>query len=197
MRDGDISTKEMRQKAGHQEILGETLAKFEFFQHRWHPYTRFLDIDKVDLILRRRLSDGVIYREVQVKFGKLYTCTHAWEKPLFSHSSWRFFSDKDLDDLTEQKGLFLAYVLSPDDGFKGDMFIFPVIEFSKIIRLSDKLRNGKYRVYISRTSGDIPRWYVRRLPKFDRLTNETVIDVTAHYRNFKCLAPSALTSAIA
>jgi hypothetical protein len=185
----------MRQKAGHQEILGETLAKFEFFQHRWHPYTRFLDIDKVDLILRRRLPTGIIYREVQVKFGKLYTCTRAWEKPLFSHSSWRFFTDKSLDDLIEQKGLFLAYVLSPDDGFKGDMFIFPIIEFADIVRRSDRLGNGNYRVYISRTlGGDEPRWYVRRLPKFETLTKESVIDVTAHYRNFRCLelSPSAI-----
>ena len=187
MADDDISTKEMRQKAGHQEILGETLAKFEFFQHRWHPYSRFLDIDKVDLILRRRQPDGVVYREVQVKFGKLYTCTIGWEKPLFSHSSWRFFTPKSLDDLEKQKGLFLTYVLSPDDGFKGDMFIFPITEFAQIIRRSDRLGNGNYRVYISRTWGDDPRWYVRRLPKFDALTNDSVIDVTAHYRNFKCL----------
>jgi hypothetical protein len=68
-----------RRKAGHQEILGETLAKFEFFQHGWHPYTRFLDVDKIDLILRRRKQMLVEYREIQVKFGKLYTCINRWE----------------------------------------------------------------------------------------------------------------------
>ena len=68
-----VPTAEMRRRAGHQEILGETLAKFEFFQHGWHPYTRFLDVDKIDLILRRRNDSQVDYREVQVKFGKLYT----------------------------------------------------------------------------------------------------------------------------
>jgi hypothetical protein len=183
----DISIKEMKQRAGHQEILGETLAKFEFFQHSWHPYSRFLDVDKVDLILRRRLPSGVIYREVQVKFGKLYVCTRAWEKPLFSHSSWRFFTEKNLDDLTKQKSLFLAYVLAPDDGFKSDMFIFPIADFAKIVRSSDRLGNGNYRVYISRTADESPRWYVRRLPKFDALNSETVIDVTGYYRNFRCL----------
>lgn len=184
-----ISTKEMRQRAGHQEILGETLAKFEFFQHRWHPYSRFLDVDKVDLILRRRLPGKVLYREVQVKFGKLYECIRAWEKIHFSHSSWRFFSEKNLDDLTVQKGLFLAYVLSPDDGFKGDMFVFPIEEFAGIVRRSDRLSNGNYRVYISRTRADPPRWYVRRLPKFDELNNKTVVDVTPYYRNFQSLDP--------
>lgn len=189
MMDDELSTKEMRQKAGHQEILGETLAKFEFFQHRWHPYSRFLDIDKVDLLLRRRLPNGTVYREVQVKFGKLYECTRSWELPLFSCSSWRFFSEKNLNDLTEQEGLFLAYVLSPDDGFKGDMFIFPIREFVQIVRASDKLGNGNYRVYISRAADDSSQWYVRRLPKFTTLTNETVINVTAYYRNFQCLQP--------
>ncbi len=43
---------EARQQAGHYEILGETYAKFEFFENGWNPYTRFLDVDKVDLILR-------------------------------------------------------------------------------------------------------------------------------------------------
>lgn len=60
---------EARRKAGHYEILGETYAKFEFFENGWNPYSRFLDVDKVDLILRRRDTDQPIYREVQVKYG--------------------------------------------------------------------------------------------------------------------------------
>ncbi len=31
----------MRSRAGHYEILGETYAKFEFFEKGWNPYTRF------------------------------------------------------------------------------------------------------------------------------------------------------------
>ena len=49
---------EARQKAGHYEILGETYAKFEFFENGWYPYSRFFDVDKVDLILRRRTANG-------------------------------------------------------------------------------------------------------------------------------------------
>jgi hypothetical protein len=191
MTDSNLSMKEMKQKAGHQEILGETLAKFEFFENGWHPYSRFLDVDKVDLILRRRLPNGTVYREIQVKFGKLYECTRPWETPLFSYSSWRFFTEKNLDDLTKQKGLFLAYVLSPDKGFKGDMFIFPIDDFAKIVRMSDKLGNGKYRVYISRKVDDELRWFVRRQPKFNIIDEETTIEVTSYYRNFQCLEPSS------
>jgi hypothetical protein len=45
-------------------VLGETYAKFEFFEKGWNPYTRFLDLDKVDLILRRRTTTGRLYREI-------------------------------------------------------------------------------------------------------------------------------------
>jgi hypothetical protein len=91
--------------------------------------------------------------------------------------------------MTKQKGLFLAYVLSPDGGFKGDMFIFPIDDFAKIVRMSDKSGNGNYRVCISRQSDDDLRWFVRRQPKFNVIDKETTVDVTSHYRNFRCLEP--------
>jgi hypothetical protein len=70
-------------RAGHQEIQGETIAKFEFFQHDFNPYSRYLDTDKVDLVLRRRVHDRVQYADVQVKYGRLYgrlydRATGAW-----------------------------------------------------------------------------------------------------------------------
>ena len=187
MADGEMSTAEMRRKAGHQEILGETLAKFEFFQHGWHPYTRFLDVDKIDLILRRRRGSTVEYREVQVKFGKLYQCTRPWELPLFSVTSWRPFTEKALVGLSERDGLFLAYVLAPDDGFKGDMFVFPMKEFIELVRTADRLRKGDYRIYLSCSRNPPGRWYMRRVPSFAELTEKTVHDVTKYYRNFACL----------
>jgi len=82
---------DIRRGAGHYEILGETYAKFEFFENGWNPYTRFLDVDKVDLILRRRHQNRPFYREVQVKYGKLYPVGSNWERALFDYTSWRFF----------------------------------------------------------------------------------------------------------
>ena len=188
MTEANLSKKEMKLKAGHQEILGETIAKFEFFENGWHPYSRFLDVDKVDLILRRRLSDRIVYREVQVKFGKLFECTVPWEKPLFSCTSFRFFSEKNLDDMTKQKELFLAYVLSRDERFKGDMLIFPIAEFAETMRKAHKAGNGKYRVYISHKLGDENRWFVRRQQRqFKVINDETTVEVTRYYRNFRCL----------
>jgi hypothetical protein len=183
----ELSTAEMRRKAGHQEILGETIAKFEFFQHGWHPYTRFLDIEKIDLVLRQRRAGRSEYREIQVKYGKLFHCGKGWEKSLFDVTSWRFFKEKALEDLAEFPALFLAYVLAPDDGFKGDMFIMPITTFVELIRRSDKMSNGSYRVCFSRSLENEPRWYLRRKSSFGKLDNDTVIDITEHYRNFSCL----------
>jgi hypothetical protein len=91
--------------------------------------------------------------------------------------------------MTERVGLlFLAYVLSRDEGFKGDMFIFPIKEFVDVVHSSLKSGNGEYKVYISRSSSEEPHWYIRRQGrKFDTLNNTTVVDVTNYYRNFQCL----------
>ena len=123
---------DMRSRAGHYEILGETYAKFEFFEKGWNPYSRFLDVDKVDLILRRRSATGQrIYREIQVKFGKLYSVGPAWERELFDFTSWRFFKEQEFAGHLDQKDFFIAYVLSRDPdpvkpAYQGDIFIFPV-----------------------------------------------------------------------
>ena len=95
-----------RRKAGHYEILGETYAKFEFFENGWNPYSRFLDVDKVDLILRRRDTDRPLYREVQVKYGKLYAVGSQWEQTLFDLTSWRFFREGEFNDYLNHPNFF-------------------------------------------------------------------------------------------
>lgn len=182
-----VAARERKMKAGHYEVVGETLAKFEFFQHGWHPYSRFLDIEKIDLILRRRTGSRVEYREVQVKYGKLYPCIPKWEVPLFSVTSWRFFTESEIASLADRPDIYLAYVLSPDDGFKGDLFIFRIGDFAKAMRSAHRVGSGKYRVYISRSVADPSRWYVRRQARFGGLTPETAFEVTQHYRDFGCL----------
>jgi hypothetical protein len=116
-------------------------------------------VDKVDLVLRRRVNGAPVYREVQVKFGKLYRCTQAWERPLFDVSSWRFFKDGEVEDA--DPGLYLAYVLSEDDEYRGDFFIFPAREFASIIRAAPMVSPSKpkRRVYVSRCVDDPGRCY--------------------------------------
>jgi len=129
-----------RRKAGHQEILGETYAKFEFFEHKWNPYSRFLDEDKVDLILRRRFGRDIIYREVQVKYGKLYQCGPKWERVHFDITSWRPFKHDAFDSLAGRSNFFICFVFATekddtdeDSGYRGDIFLFPIDDFIRLL----------------------------------------------------------------
>ena len=179
---------DLRRKAGHYEILGETYAKFEFFQHGWNPYSRFLDVDKVDLVLRRAKNGIPVYREIQVKFGKLYRVTNSWEQALFDVTSWRFFREDEFDQARQH--LFVAYVMSEDDEYRGDFFIFPVRDFSSIIR-SAPVAGGKRRVYISRSVDDPKRWMLRRQSRFSQICDESCLDVSKYRRNFDVLESGA------
>ena len=188
LHDDVLSGQMKKQKAGHYEVLGETLAKFEFFQNEWHPYAHFLDVDKVDLVLRRRRRNLIEYRDVQVKYGKLYEIMAKWEHNLFCTTSWRFFAAKELQDLEDRKGLYLAYVLSRDDRYQGDIFIFPITKFVAAMRQSVRTGEDRYKVYISKGHSDDNHWYVRRQGrKFEKLDESSVFDVSKHYRNFGCL----------
>jgi hypothetical protein len=175
---------ELRRRAGHYEVLGETHAKLEFFQNHWNPYSRFLDVDKVDLVLRRASNGQATYREVQVKFGKLYRVGPAWERRLFDVTSWRFFKPGEFDKASPS--LYVAYVLSEDDQYRGDFFVFPVHAFASVIREAP-LAGGKHRVCISRTLTEPQRWVLRRRARFDEVTDATCMDVTEYRRNFEVL----------
>lgn len=179
---------ELRRRAGHYEILGETYAKFEFFQKGWNPYSRFLDVDKVDLILRRAVRGAPIYREVQVKFGKLYRVGSAWERRLFDVTSWRFFKEGEFQDANPS--LYVAYVMSEDDEYRGDFFLFPVRVFASIIHAAP-VAGGKRRVYISRTLQEPKRWVLRRKTSFEKVAPETCLDVSEYRRNFGVLDGAA------
>ena len=185
---------DIRSRAGHYEVLGETYAKFEFFEKGWNPYSRFLDVDKVDLILRRRtVTRQRIYREIQVKFGKLYPVGPAWEREHFDFTSWRFFREDEFAGQIDQKDFFIAYVLSRDPtpdkpAYQGDIFIFPVCDFDQIIRCGIPSK-GQRKVYISRLKGEQERWVLRRANRFSEITDATCLDVTQYRRNFNALLP--------
>ena len=183
---------DMRSRAGHYEVLGETYAKFEFFEKGWNPYSRFLDVDKVDFILRKRAPNGrIVYREVQVKFGKLYPVGSAWEREHFDFTSWRFFRENEFSAVVEQKDFFIAYVLSRDPtperpAYQGDIFIFPVRDFDSIIRCGIPSK-GQRKIYLSRLKGEQERWVLRRVTRFSEITDKTCLDVTKYRRSFDAL----------
>jgi len=175
-----------KQRAGHYEILGETLAKFEFFENGWNPYSRFLDIDKVDLVLRRVVNGVPIYREIQVKYGKLYDCDAKWEMQLFDVTSWRFFRKDEFATSAHRADFFVAYVLAHDKGYQGDIFIFPIADFRTLI--SRSIPSGeKVKTYLSRTKEDSYRWFLRLKNKFEDICDESCYEVTSYRRAFNLL----------
>lgn len=178
-------SKERKARAGHYEIQGETIAKFEFFDHGFNPYSRYLDVDKVDLLLRKRTGKKISYIEVQVKYGRLYLC----DKPRlaaknFDFTSWRFFK---LDEFKHvHNNLFLAYVLAHPSGYRGDIFIFPARKFDQLINqaiISNTKKGKKAKVYIAHSIQN-DRWYLCKKWNFAEINDETTIDVTAYRRNF-------------
>ena len=179
---------ETRRKAGHYEILGETYAKFEFFENGWNPYSRFLDIDKVDLILRKNVNGKKTYREVQVKYGKLFL-GNARERELFDVTSFRFFRQDEFTAKLNDVDFFVAYVLAADSGYQRDIFIFPIRDFVEIIgcgipvKTQPKLR----KVHISRLKGQENRWVVWRMSRFAAADESTCLDVSKYHRNFGAL----------
>jgi len=183
-----VLNKKKKLKAGHPEIQGETIAKFEFFDNGYNPYSRYLDIDKVDLILRKRINDKIEYIEVQVKYGKLYPQNKGWTKGLFDFCSWRFFK---LDEFSySNPNLYIAYILSyPEEGYKGDIFIFPVNIFDKMIKMTIRSEGKKgplAKMLLAHCiQGDKKdNWYLWNKTKFKEINNNTTFDITKYRRNF-------------
>ncbi len=178
------SSKEDKQRAGHQEIQGETIAKFEFFENGFNPYSRYLDVDKVDLLLRKRNGSSVEYKEVQVKYGRLYDTGPVWQKKLFDVTSWRMFKPEEFAHAHDN--FFVAYVLSHPVGYKGDIFIFPGKTFHLLVKacIQGKAKKGDYaKMYIARTINS-DRWFMWRKSKFDVVDENATIEVTKYRRNF-------------
>lgn len=179
---------EVRRNAGHYEILGETYAKFEFFENGWNPYTRFLDVDKVDMILRERHQNRPIYREVQVKYGKLYPVGSGWERAFCDYTSWRFFREDEFEAYLDHSDFYIVLILAADIGYDRDIFIFPVRDFVRLVRLAIPSK-GQRKVYISRSLHDRSKWYLRRLTKITEITPDSTADVSGYRRNFAVLNP--------
>ena len=179
---------EVRPRAGHREILGETYAKIEFFEEGWNPYTRFLDVDKVDMILRRRHQNRPIYREVQVKYGKLFLLNPGQEGGLFDCSSWRFFRENEFEAYLDRLDFYIVLVLAAETGYDGDIFIFPVRDFLRLVRLA--IPSGdKRKVYLSRSRHDQSKWYLRRVFRVTEITPDSTEDASSFRQNFTVLDP--------
>ncbi len=57
---------------GHKEIIGETIAKLILHKNGFNPYSRFLDKEAIDLIVRNDKGEDITYNDIQVKYSKKY-----------------------------------------------------------------------------------------------------------------------------
>lgn len=183
--------KEKRKGKGHQEVQGETIAMFEFYEHGFNPYSHYVDEDKVDLILRKRVGQRTRYWEVQVKFGRLWRWESGWQSRLFDVTSWRPMARNAFE--THRPELHVAYVLSePEVGYRGDIFIFPSSRFHQLVQSVQPGGSGKNcTVHFCRTPAG--QWYLlRNLRKFSELTEANAVCVESYRRNFNGLLEAGL-----
>ena len=99
--------------------------------------------------------------------------------------SWLFH---EFEAYLDHSDFFIALILAADIGYQRDIFIFPVRDFVRLVRLAIPSKEQR-KVYISRSIHDPTKWYLRRLLKITELTPESVADVSVYRRNFAALNP--------
>lgn len=177
-------------RSGHLEIIGETAAKLLLFQQGWNPYSRFLDVDKVDLILRRNRSGAPEYREIQVKYRRLWAGDDqsVWESKLFEATAWYTAEEKEFAG--HRPGLFVMFVFGyPDRRIESDVLIFPSRDLHEIIRRAPlHKKSGDARALYLSKSITHSGWYLRLTRrKFAHIDETTCENVTKYRNNFSLL----------
>ncbi len=147
----------------------------------------------VSKLLTGSVGRKVWYREVQVKYGRLWHVGSTWERELFDVSSWKFFRPDEFKDSPDY--LFIVYVLSlpPPDGYKGDLFVFPVRVFQRLIQAAVSINSKKgprKDVRFMRALAD-GKWYLRTKRKFGKADfGVSTMCVQQYWRNFGLLGTS-------
>jgi hypothetical protein len=176
-------------RVGHQEIHGENIAQFEFSQAGWNPFKHYVDVDQVDLLLRRRTPPKPPeYREVQVKWCRSWVISESsWQGKFFTHVSWRHFTTEDF--ASHRPELFVAFVIpNAEQIYTGDIFIFCSGEFHELIQRSPAFTKGTNRKCFELCHGHDERWYLLlQRNKFEQLNADTAFEVTASRRRFGLL----------
>lgn len=150
-----------RAKAGHQEILGETIAKFELFRNGWNPYSRFLDAERIDLVARKNTGKEILYADVQVKKITLFRVGEKWASQLFDVVAWRLFKGTEFDDCNPN--LVVALVLIQGENgesitdYQGDIFLFTAARFSELLKQAVPSKGVK--MLLARSVSDPSRWF--------------------------------------
>ena len=186
-----IDNKSRMAKAGHQEILGETVAKFEIFRKGWNPYSRFLDHEKIDLVARKNTGSEILYVDVQVKQCRLYDVGEKWAKHLFSVTTWGFFNPVSFDDCNPNLVIAMVFVHGQDGAsitdYTGDIFLFGAKEFRELLNKAVPSKD-QVKVYIAQDVADPNRWYwCSKWNKSMTLNASCVVDVSGNRQNFEVM----------
>ncbi|MGA2281619.1 MAG: hypothetical protein ABSG80_15105 [Verrucomicrobiota bacterium] len=168
-------------KSGHQEIIGETLAKLWLFEQGWDPYDRFLDRYKVDFVLRTQKASAPVYRDIQVKFRSLHPPCK-WMKPMFSvHTGIRLGKDDFKDHRPE---LFVVVVLrTKSQPYQTDYFTFPSKWFRERIQEAPFYKKNVSKIVSFAKAATADNWFIlKQRKKFLQVNVETCLNIDS-YRN--------------
>lgn len=154
--------------AGHKEIIGETIAKLVLFKNGFNPYTRFLDKEAIDLIIRNDKGEKVTYNEIQIKYSKKYLDPK--ENYWFAINQ-RTFKPRDY--------FYFMFICEDED----KILIIPSLTLNdflkktKLTKRSDK-EFGKWHFIVDKKE---ERYFLRT-----ERGNES-IDITHYFNNFEVL----------
>lgn len=107
----------------------------------------------------------------------------------WAKTSFNELASPPFDAYLQQPHFFVVLVLAAETGYRGDIFIFPVKDFARVVQMGIPAK-GHRKVYISRVRDEPDRWVLRRKNKFTEINGESVVDVSRYRRNFSLLLSS-------
>jgi len=148
-------------KPGHQEVIGETIAKLRLFEKGINTYSRFLDVDAVDFVIRSRKRKKINYKEIQMKYSKYHKKSNGY---------WFGINKKSFEYRDNFYFMFIC-------GEIGNIFIIPSKKLKNFIRKfnSDKV---KWHVFIKERKN---MWYFSTKKEYDD------INITEYRNQFEIL----------
>lgn len=113
-------------KTGHKEIISETIAKIRFFKEGINAYSRFLDTQRIDFIVRVDKPGGKVdYKEIQVKYCRAYKISRKKYKMVHG------WTTIDKNKLRIAPNFYYVVIVGLDDP---NFFIFPSKEFVELLK---------------------------------------------------------------
>lgn len=158
----------VKTKSGDRGIVGETIAKLKLWQNGYNVYSRFLDVDVIDMVVRCKEDEKVYYKEIQVKWSNLFKKGKNQNNPHY----WFAIKKKAFE--INPNCYFLLICKNEDD-----IFIFPARELRSIAeKCSYNTKDEKYDVKIYPRGSS---WVIKRLSEYGE------IEISKWYNDFEII----------